>query len=111
MKQKNRIKFFVLIVTMTIFPQCNAQPTNKDSNMRQKFISDIRMDGTRYYFTYNNYGLKSGVTHSPDDGTKMSKLVAVGNKLIELAKSKKDIVKIDEMFQREIEDLIDELKN
>ena len=72
-----------------------------------------RFDGDDYYFTVNEYeyGIKSGKVWSPSRGTKMSKLVAVGNKLIELAKSKKDIVKIDEMFQREIEDLIDELKN
>ena len=49
MKQKNRITFFVLIVTMTIFPQCNAQQTNKDSNMRQEFINSNIISETEEY--------------------------------------------------------------
>ena len=72
----------------------------------------IGTDGTTYYFTINEYGygIKSGQIWSPKDGTKMGKLVAIGEELIELATSKKEIVKIDEKLQQKIEKLIDELK-
>ena len=40
----------------------------------------------------------------------MGKLVAIGDKLIELAKSEKEIVKIDEDLRKEIETLIAELE-
>ena len=72
----------------------------------------VGTDGTTYYFTVNEYGygIKSGYVWSPRNGTKMNKLVAVGNKLIELAKSNKEIVKFDDKLQKEIEELIDELK-
>jgi len=74
--------------------------------------STIRFDGTDYYFTVNErgYGLKSGIVWSPDKGTKMAKLVDIGCELIELAKSKKEIVKIEGKLQKDIEELIVELK-
>ena len=59
--------------------------------------------------TNGGYLTKSGVVHSPDERTKMGKLVAIGDKLIELAKSNKEMVKFDEQLQKEINDLIDEL--
>jgi hypothetical protein len=54
--------------------------------------------------------LKSGTTHSPFKGTKMRKLVDIGEKLVELAKSNKEVVRIDKKLQKEIEKLIEKLK-
>jgi len=70
----------------------------------------IMADGIKYYFSIWEYGQKSGVVHSPNEGTKMGKLVAIGNKLIELTVSNKELVKFDDKLQKEIEELIDELK-
>ena len=68
-------------------------------------------DGTNYYFSIKESGLlKSGTVWSPNEKTKMGKLVAIGYKLIELAKSEKEVVKFDAKLQKEIEDLINELK-
>jgi len=72
----------------------------------------LGLDGENYYFTVNEYGygIKSGTVWSPSKGTKMEKLVDIGNKLIELAKSEREVVKFDEKLQKEIEELIDDLK-
>lgn len=72
----------------------------------------IMFDGTGYYFTlgWDGYSLRSGHTRSPSGGSKMKRLVEIGYQLIELAKSKKEITKMDERLQEEIEELIDELK-
>jgi hypothetical protein len=65
-------------------------------------------DGTNYYFSI--YG-SSGMVWSPHKSRpKMVKLVDIGNKLIELAKSNQEIVRIDIELQREIKKLIKELK-
>ena len=66
----------------------------------------IVTDGTSYYFTTNQ---RTGMTHSPGKGSKMQKLVDIGYKLVELAKSGKDLVSIDEPFKKEIEELTKEL--
>ena len=67
-------------------------------------------DGTSYYFTTNQYyKIRTGMTHSPSKGSKMHKLVNVGYKLVELAKSDKGFVGFDDAFQREIKELIKEL--
>jgi len=69
-------------------------------------------DGENYYFSIFElgYGTKSGTVWSPDKGSKMEKLVDVGNKLIELVKSSNEKVEIDNELQNEIETLIKELK-
>ena len=70
----------------------------------------IVKDGTRYYFTAQKYNQKrTGMTHSPGKGSKMRKLVDIGYKLVELAKSGKDLVSINEPFKKEIEELTKEL--
>jgi hypothetical protein len=72
----------------------------------------IRHDGENYYFSVKEvgYGMKSGKVWSPEPGTKMNKLVTIGNKLIELAKSDTEIVIFSDELQKEIEELIEELK-
>lgn len=69
-------------------------------------------DGTTYYFSIfkEGYGVQAGTVWSPKNGSKMNKLVAIGNQLIELAKSKEEIVKVDDELKKNIEKLIYELK-
>ncbi|MDR2039346.1 MAG: hypothetical protein LBQ60_15590 [Bacteroidales bacterium] len=69
-------------------------------------------DGTDYYFSVfiSGHGIRSGTVWSPDKGSKMEKLVAIGDKLIELVKSEKEMVAVDIELQKSIEDLINELK-
>ena len=72
----------------------------------------VGFDGADYYFTVTEYGygIKSGFVWSPSNETKMGKLVAIGYKLIELAKSNKEAVKFDDKLRKEIEELIEKLK-
>lgn len=42
-------------------------------------------DGTNYYFSVSDSGLKTGTVWSPRKGTKMKELVDIGNSLIKLA--------------------------
>ena len=70
----------------------------------------LRADGENYYFTVNEFGIKSGTVWSPSKGTKMEKLADIGNKLIELAKLERGIVEFDKKLQEEIEELIHKLK-
>lgn len=70
----------------------------------------IGFDGTNYYFSIKRNGLKSGTVWSPSAGTKISRLIEIGYELIKLAKSEKELVKIDIDLQKKIENLIDKLK-
>lgn len=72
----------------------------------------VGTDGVDYYFTINEHegGIKSGKVWPPKRGTKMDRLVAIGNKLIELAKSDARVVKFDDALQKEINELINELE-
>ena len=73
----------------------------------------VRVDGENYYFsTYINdgHGVRAGTVWSPKKGSKMEKLVMIGNKLIELAKSEKERVTFDTELKKSIENLIEELK-
>lgn len=67
-------------------------------------------DGENYYFSINDFGLKTGEIWTPMKGTKMRKLVDIGYELIELAKSKEESVKIDNGLRKNIENLMGELK-
>ena len=82
-------------------PEINADGT-------REYI--VMADGTRYFFSTNEYyKTRAGMTHSPSNGSKMQKLVDVGYKLVELAKSGKAMVSIDTAFKEEIEKLMEEL--
>jgi len=82
------------------------------SQVRFPYEYEKGLDGVDYYFSIFElgYGTKSGKVWSPDKGSKMDKLVDIGNKLIELVKSSKEKVEIDNELQKEIETLIKELK-
>jgi hypothetical protein len=103
---KESVKLIKTLFSIAI-AQVRFPPTVEEGG-----LITIGFDGTNYYFTVNEYGygIKSGIVWSPSKGSKMEKLVAIGNKLIEFAKSTKEIVKFDDKLQKEIEELIDELK-
>jgi hypothetical protein len=61
-------------------------------------------DGTNYYFASSN---KSGTIWSPKSGSKMSKLVEIGNGIAEFSKNEK--TDLDEEFVVKIKMLIEEL--
>jgi len=95
----------------TLFSKAIAQ-VRYPPTMEEGELITMGSDGENYYFTVKEYGygIKSGTVWSPYKGTKMEKLVDIGNKLINLAKYKKETVKFDEKLQQEIEELINLLK-
>ena len=70
------------------------------------------LDGIKYCFTLGleGYPLRSGIAHSPSNGSKIKRLVNVGYQLINLAQSENKIVKIDGKLKKEIEKLKNDLK-
>ena len=73
-------------------------------------IISIGLDGTDYYFIYDcQSGRRSGTVWSPPERSKMRRLVDIGNRLIDLAKSEQEKVRFDDEFQKEIQQLIDDL--
>lgn len=66
-------------------------------------------DGTTYHFSAWDWGMKSGTVWSPST-PKMTKLVEIGNDLIELAKSGKEKVAFDKVLIGKIEKLMKELE-
>ena len=67
-------------------------------------------DGTTYYFSVKEYGQRTGKVWSPSKGTKMSKLVAVGQILKKLSMDSKEQVEFDNLTVEFIEGLIIELE-
>jgi len=72
----------------------------------------VNVDGETYHFSYLERfrELRSGHVWSPNKGTEMSRLVGIGNNLIELAKDKFDSVNLSEEFKAEILNLTKDLK-
>ena len=70
----------------------------------------IGTDGTNFFFSINNYGIKTGTIWSPNKGSKMFKLIEIAGKLPELAKSKKSIVRFSEKELNAMNKLITEIK-
>lgn len=72
----------------------------------------VGVDGTNYFFSVflNELGMRSGAVWSPDKGSKMDKLVKIGESLVTLTKSEKERVSIDTELQKSIENLVNELK-
>lgn len=73
---------------------------------------DRGFDGVDYYFFAWHYGLKSGQIWIPSETEKpkMSKLVEIGNDLIELAKTGKEKVSFDKALIEKIKRLMVELE-
>lgn len=70
------------------------------------------LDGTDYYFFINqNDKLHGGTVWSPDKKSKMGKLVKIGDQLMGLTRSKKEIVAFDVNLTKRIIDLINEINS
>ena len=69
-----------------------------------------REDGTSYYFSIWEEGLKTGRTYSPEKGSKMGRLVEITNQLIELMESSKSAMQPDPKLIREIKVLTKEIE-
>ena len=67
-------------------------------------------DGETYFFSVNKFGLQTGMTWSPDKGTKMRRLVDIGLKLIKLATNEKTLVQLDYNLKSQIIQLTNDLK-
>jgi hypothetical protein len=67
------------------------------------------LDGVSYYFSYFEFGMKSGSVWSPESGTNMGRLVAIGNELIKLAERDENTVNIDGPLKDDILKLTNEL--
>lgn len=85
---------FALAISQTKYPTENASG----------------FDGTNYYFSINEFGLKSGTTWSPPDGSRTKKLVDIGLELVELCQSKIEKIELNSELQKKIADLKNELK-
>jgi len=68
----------------------------------------LGFDGTDYYFSVFDKGIKTGTVWSPNKKTRMGKLVEIGNHLIELVKQEKFKVDFNENLTSRIENLITE---
>lgn len=69
------------------------------------------LDGTDYYFFINrNDMLHGGTVWSPNKKSKMERLVKIGDQLMGLTRSKKEIVEFDVKFTKRIIDLTNKLK-
>jgi hypothetical protein len=67
----------------------------------------IVSDGTNYYFSIHN---KTGTVWSPSEGSKMGRLVNIGQKLIQLINSNNELVEFDDNFKENIIRLTTEIK-
>ena len=67
----------------------------------------LGLDGTKYYFSVHS---QTGVVWSPSEGTKMERLVNIGYKLIQLLKTDKELVELDDNFKENIIRLTTEIK-
>ena len=89
--------------------QVRFRETIIDESGRMRITAGF--DGTSYYFIFDcPSGRRSGTIWSPPRGSKMRRLVDIGNRLIDLAKSEQEKVSFDIEFQKEIQQLIDDLK-
>ena len=73
-------------------------------------LRSLGFDGTDYYFSVDDMGLKTGTIWSPPPGGKMSKLVEITNHLIQMMKSESDLIEFDDAFSKEITELTKKLE-
>jgi len=69
----------------------------------------IGLDGETYYFSYSDMGLRSGSVWSPNEGSKMDRLIKIGFKLIDLAKNDDNPVVMENKLKQDILDLTKDL--
>ncbi len=83
----------------------------KKAIMTVKYPDDelFGTDGTNYYFTVNDFGQKTGTIWSPNEDSRMGRLVEVGMDLIRLAKTRKNNIQINEKMIKKIKQLTKEI--
>ena len=91
------------------------------SQTRFPYENTDGLGGTNYYFFIHDLGCfytsrlsngrRSGTIWSPHQESKMGRLVNISRQLMILARSGQRIVRFDDAFQKEIQQLIDELKS
>lgn len=67
------------------------------------------LDGENYYFSINNYGLKTGKIWTPSENSKMGRLVKIGYELIDLTKNGNEPCGFNDKLKTEISNLTTEL--
>jgi len=104
-------KLFDLAIAGVKFSPTPTPEIQADGTEMLSVLANV--DGTNYYITTSTWGhyKKTGTVWSPGRGTTMERLVNIGHQLVELAKSQKEKVEIDEKLKDEIEELINELNN
>lgn len=70
----------------------------------------LTLDGVTYHISIKDYGVKTGQTWSPVEGSKMGRLVAITFKLIDLIDSSRTTAKISSELSSEIKELTEELQ-
>jgi hypothetical protein len=68
------------------------------------------VDGNNYYFSINDVGMKSGVIWSPNENTKMAKLVNVSLELIRQMGTETDKIDFDKKFIEKVTSLVKEFE-
>lgn len=89
-------------------------PIERNYNNDDYNLGSMRLDGTYFYFTYNEHyysELRSGFIWSPNEGTKMRRLVDVALKLTGLIRSDNGTVVLPDELKTTIVNLTNELKN
>lgn len=83
----------------------------KTAILKSKFNEErfLGLDGVNYYFSYYEWGSKSGSIWSPNSGTKMGRLVNIGNELIQLTKNADTPVNLSDKLKKDILNLTSEL--
>ena len=81
------------------------------SKTRYEESEGLGLDGTNYYFTVDDFGLKTGTIWSPKKESTMNKLVEIGFDLIELTKKEGSKIILDKAQCEKIEKLIIEINN
>ncbi|MDX1587016.1 MAG: hypothetical protein R3222_09735 [Balneolaceae bacterium] len=76
-------------------------------NKPERFL--VRADGTNYYFSVFDDGLKSGTIWSPSKGSKMGRLIDISERIFKLATENNSFLKVDGELETKIETLIDDL--
>ena len=96
---------FEIATSQVRYPERKINPDGSE-------ILSIGLDGENYYFSVFivGHGIRSGMVWTPNKGSKMEKLVTIGNMLIELVKTEKARVTLDTELKKSIENLIEELK-
>ena len=100
-KFKKEIQNDVALKLIELYKLCIYQTKYEEEEI-------FGLDGTNYYFTIFDNGLKSGTIWSPEEESKMGKLVEISDILVDYATDSN--IKLDDNFLKKANDLINLLK-